>query len=126
MVKRILAVDDDQQILLTIKQELEYLLPEVEVLSAMGGYEALKHILTGKIDLLITDIAMPDMDGYELYSRTREYDGNLPVIMITGFGYDPRHTVVNARKAGLRDILFKPFDPEHLAGLVKEALKLDD
>lgn len=126
MVKKILAVDDDHKILSVLKKELEANLSDVEVIAVDGGLEALKHILTGTVDLLITDIAMPDMDGYELYLRAKEQNEKLPVIMITGFGYDPRHTVVNARKAGLKEILFKPFDTDHLISLVKEHLEEDD
>jgi DNA-binding NtrC family response regulator len=75
--------------------------------------------MRGEVDLLLTDIAMPDMDAYELYSRSKELNENLPIIMMTGFGYDPNHAVVKARKDGLQNIVFKPFDTEVLAALIQ-------
>jgi len=83
--------------------------------------------MSGSIDLLITDIAMPDMDGYELFLRAREQNEDMPVIMMTGFGYDPNHTVVNARNSGLgaEDILFKPFDVNYMVKLIRERLGME-
>jgi DNA-binding NtrC family response regulator len=126
MVNKILVVDDDSFVIEQLEKELRSKLPEVTVLTTDSGYQALKHIMTGDIDLLLTDIAMPDMDGYELFLRAREQNEDMPVIMMTGFGYDPNHTVVNARNAGLcpEDILFKPFDNDYLVKLIRERLKL--
>ena len=72
--------------------------------------------------LLLTDIAMPDMDGYELYWRVQEHDASIPIIMMTGFGYDPNHVVVRARTDGLKDVLFKPFPVEKLAAMMEQRL----
>ena len=127
MVKKILVIDDDHHIIEFLHDELTAKLKDVEVISTDSGYEALRHIMRGEISLLITDIAMPDMDGYELFLRTREQNPKIPVIMMTGFGYDPNHTIVNARNDGLSpdDILFKPFDTDHMISLIKEHLKKD-
>ncbi|MFA5498203.1 MAG: response regulator [Candidatus Cloacimonadia bacterium] len=125
MVKRVLVVDDDRAIVGFLKDELSRKLPELDIIAAESGFQALTHVLSGGIDLLITDIAMPDLDGYELFSRAREQNSQLPVIMMTGFGYDPNHTIVRAREDGLRpnDIVFKPFDAEIIIQLIKEHLK---
>jgi DNA-binding response OmpR family regulator len=127
MVKRILVVDDDIEIIEFLARELKKKLKDINVLTTSSGYDALKNIMSGSIDLLITDIAMPDMDGYELFLRAREQNENIPVIMMTGFGYDPNHTVVNARNAGLgaEDILFKPFDVDFMVKLIRERLKME-
>jgi len=93
----------------------EALRPEWEIRTFSNGLEALKLILSGGVDLVLTDIAMPDMDGYELYWRVKEHDPQIPVIMMTGFGYDPNHVLVRARTDGLKDVLYKPFDVEELA-----------
>lgn len=124
MVKKILIVDDDINIIEFLKKEFLKNLKGISLTTTDSGYVALKHIMTGEIDLLITDIAMPDMDGYELFLRAREQFEELPVIMMTGFGYDPNHTIVNARNAGLgvEDVLFKPFDTDYLIKLVRERL----
>lgn len=127
MVKKILVVDDEKDVLQFLHKELSKHLPGFSIETADNGYAALRHIMSGNIDLLITDIAMPDMDGYELFLRAREQKEHMPVIMMTGFGYDPNHTVVNARNAGLgaEDILFKPFDTDYLVKLIKERLLSD-
>ncbi len=117
MELKILVVDDEQSVTDYLKLELEEL--GYTVITENTGYTALKHIMRGEVDLLLTDIAMPDMDGYELYSRSKELNENLPIIMMTGFGYDPNHAVVKARKDGLQNIVFKPFDTEVLAALIQ-------
>ncbi len=120
MGHRILIVDDDVSITDYLKIELEECCSELEVICENEGYLALNRIMTGGIDLLLTDIAMPDMDGYELYSRAKEYNEHLPIIMMTGFGYDPDHVVVKSRKAGLQDVIFKPFDIQKLTDKIKK------
>ena len=122
MGHRILIVDDDILITDYLKIELEECCFELEVICENEGYLALNRIMTGGIDLLLTDIAMPDMDGYELYSRAKEYNEQLPIIMMTGFGYDPDHIVVKSRKAGLQDVIFKPFDIQKLTDKIKKYL----
>lgn len=122
MTSRILIVDDEKSVTEYLKMELEDCCKNFKIICSSGGYEALSIIMKGSIDLLLTDIAMPDMDGYELYSRTKEYDENLPIIMMTGFGYDPEHIVVKSKKDGLQDVVFKPFDINKLNELIKKRL----
>jgi len=117
---KILVVDDEKSVTDYVKMELEDCSPELEVICRNSGYEALSLIMQGKVDLLLTDIAMPDMDGYELYSRAKDYKDDLPIIMMTGFGYDPNHAVVKSRKEGLQDVIFKPFDTQRLFALIKK------
>ncbi|HPR17026.1 MAG TPA: response regulator [Candidatus Cloacimonadota bacterium] len=116
---KILVVDDEESMTDFLKVELEEGCSDLEVIVKNTGYEALNRIMQGDINLVITDIAMPDMDGYELFHRTQEYDENIPVIMMTGFGYDPNHAVVKSRQEGLTDVLFKPFDVSKLFDLIK-------
>lgn len=125
MVKKILVVDDDKNILRLLQDELQKRLPDLEFITTGSGLAALQVILTGRVDLLITDIAMPDIDGYELFLRARDMNEDLPVIMMTGFGYDPNHTVVNARRAGLDDVMFKPFDVAVLECKIREKLNIN-
>jgi len=117
---KILIVDDEKSVTDYLKIELGDCCPDLEVITKNTGYEALGRLMQGDITLLLTDIAMPDMDGYELFSRAREYDENLPIIMMTGFGYDPGHAVVKSRQDGLQDVLFKPFDTQKLFDLIKK------
>ena len=122
MASKVLIVDDEVSVTDYLKMVLGECENDFEIICENTGYEALNRIMRGGIDLLITDIAMPDMDGYELYSRTKEYDENLPIIMMTGFGYDPDHVVVKSRKDGLKDVIFKPFDIQKLSEMIKERI----
>lgn len=117
---KILVVDDEKSVTEYLKPELEECCPDLEVITQNTGYEALNRLMQGDINLLLTDIAMPDMDGYELFSRAKDYDENLPIIMMTGFGYDPGHVVLKSRQDGLQDVLFKPFETKKLFDLIKK------
>lgn len=118
MIKRICIVDDEEDLVQNLKIELQHLRPEWEIHAFSDGFKALQMIMSGKISLVLTDIAMPDMDGYELFWRVKDYEPNLPVIMMTGFGYDPNHVLVRAKVDGLKDVIFKPFDVEKLVALI--------
>jgi FixJ family two-component response regulator len=63
------------------------------------------------------------MDGYEIYRRLREIHPDTPVILMTGFGYDPTHSIVKARQEGLQTILYKPFRSNRLMEAVEQALR---
>jgi phosphoribosylaminoimidazole-succinocarboxamide synthase len=117
----ILIVDDEKDTLEYLALVLEK--EQMKVIAVDNGFDALQKIRETKIDLVLTDIAMPDMDGYELYSQIRNFDENIPIIMMTGFGYDPNHVLVKARKDGLHDIIFKPFEVEDLIKMVDKALE---
>jgi DNA-binding NtrC family response regulator len=121
--KIIIVVDDEPDITEFLCTELEDFDENLKVLCFENGLLALQFLQQNKADLLITDIAMPDMDGYELYSRVSDLRPQLPIIMMTGFGYDPNHTVVNAKKAGLKDVVFKPFDINKLMTIIYQRLK---
>ncbi|HOZ01188.1 MAG TPA: response regulator [Candidatus Syntrophosphaera sp.] len=122
MLRIICVVDDEEDLIVNLKLNLEDLRPEWKVLGYNNGLDALREIVTGHVDLVLTDIAMPDMDGYELYWRIKDHDPELPVIMMTGFGYDPSHVLVRAKSDGLQDVLFKPFEIEKLVDLIDRRL----
>jgi len=120
-MKTLLIVDDEQDTL----DYLSYVLPKrgYEVVAVDNGFDALQIIRERQIDLVLSDIAMPDMDGYDLYSQIRNFDDTIPIIMMTGFGYDPNHVLVKAKKDGLHDIIFKPFEIDDLVHVIKKALE---
>jgi len=119
----ILITDDDSDILDVLSYGLEEFADNLIVIKANSGYQALRSIQTQKIDILVTDIAMPDIDGYELYKRAKEIRPKLPIIMMTGFGYDPNHTIVNSKKIGLKNVIFKPFEISKLLKMIYENLE---
>lgn len=118
----LLITDDEPDILDLLESELQEFDENLVIIKANSGYEALTYLQNNVCDLLLTDIAMPDMDGFELYSRAKEIRPNLAIIMMTGFGYDPNHTVVNAKKAGLKDVVFKPFNMNKLFSLIYQRI----
>ena len=125
-IRKILVVDDEREVTDFIKLELEDNCHNIKVITANCGYEGLRSVMSGDIDLMITDIAMPDMDGYELFSRTKEMNNDLPIIMMTGFGYDPNHVVVKSRMDGLKDVIFKPFETDKLIKMIRERISSGD
>lgn len=122
MVRVICVVDDEDELVANLQYEIKALRPNWEVKGFSSGLTAIQEIMKGTIDLVLTDIAMPDMDGYELFWRIKDYKEDLPVIMMTGFGYDPNHVLVRAKVDGLQDILYKPFDVERLVELIERRL----
>ena len=73
--------------------------------------------------LVISDIKMPDRSGYEVFRATKEAFTDTPVILMTGFGYDPHHSIVRASQEGLQSFLFKPFKARQLIEEVKKAFE---
>ena len=123
MLMRVLCiVDDEEDLIVNLKLQLLALRPDWKILGFNNGMDALREIVIGNVDLVLTDIAMPDMDGYELYWRIRDFNPELPVIMMTGFGYDPNHVLVRAKGDGLQDVLYKPFEIEKLVELIDRRL----
>ena len=72
---------------------------------------------------VLAGIDLPDMDGAECFQRVREIHEYLPVILMTGFGYDPHHSIVRASQEGLQGVLFKPFQIEQLVEQVRKTFE---
>ena len=72
--------------------------PETNVLVVDGGSEALQLVDSRRFDLIVTDLMMPEMDGFELVQEIRRRELDVPVILMTGFGNE--ETAVNALRAG--------------------------
>ncbi|NOZ78786.1 MAG: sigma-54-dependent Fis family transcriptional regulator [Acidobacteria bacterium] len=90
-----------------------------EVVTASSGKEALTVLGRRHVDVVITDIKMPGMDGLELLRRIRQVDPDVAVILVTA--YASVATAVQALKEGAYDYLVKPFDPEELSHVVEKA-----
>ncbi len=120
--KRILIADDEQKIRRVLGDVLRHrgcavLLCE----NGSGAIEALEN-LDEPIDLVISDIKMPDRNGYEVFHAARRAVSKVPVILMTGFGYDPHHSIVRASDEGLQAVLFKPFAVEKMIEEVRKAV----
>jgi len=127
--KRVLVVDDNKKIRKIIGEVLSHRGCETTVVSdgakAIGLLETIATNNTQPFDLVISDIQMPDRNGYEVFSAARKNCPGVPVILMTGFGYDPHHSIVRASQDGLQSVLFKPFEIELLMGQVREALGIE-
>ena len=121
--RRVLVVDADESIRNDAHQRLDRYGCEVE--TAHEGREALlmvRHRMA--FDVIIADIRLPDMTGYELLLKLMELMDRVPLILMSSFGWDPGHSIVNARRVGLhpRAILYKPFRLEQLLETVETIL----
>lgn len=118
---RILVVDDD----LGVCRSVRDLLAEegAEVSTASNGLEALQVFDRSPVDVIVSDVVMPDLDGYDLYMEIKKR-GDTPVLLMTGFHHDVDHVIKRSRVEGLRGVLFKkPVDPVRLKAMIREMVK---
>jgi CheY-like chemotaxis protein/GAF domain-containing protein len=118
--KRILVADDEVNIRKTISDILRKQGCIVE--SCKDGYEACTALEQQYFDLVISDIKMPYRNGYEIFAAGQRAREGMPVLLMTGFGYDPHHSIVRASQEGLSSVMFKPFKVEQLLDEVRKAL----
>ena len=119
-METILIVDDEKNYLLVLSAVLEE--EGYEVLTAQGGHEALEIQKSSDLDLILTDMKMPAMDGIELLENIKTLDPDLPVIMMTAHGTIDK--AVEAMQKGAYSYILKPFDNERLTIYVKKAVSL--
>jgi DNA-binding response OmpR family regulator len=107
---RILIVEDDPSVLSILSENFETGFPEV--VTAENGAEALMKFKPYDYDLVISDIRMPEMDGFSLLEKIRKMDPEVPFFMMTGFPNN--ETVSTALRKGADDLILKPFHFEQL------------
>jgi len=118
-MKKILAIDDE----LSMRTLLEFFLKETyEVVTIASGEEALQWLDETIPDLIISDLEMRGLDGFEFLKqvRLRGYTKHTPVIMLSGKSESKER--VKCYQLGAQDYLIKPFNPEELNELVKKNL----
>ncbi len=113
--ERILIVDDDERIVRFVALKLK--VEGYQVLSAVNGYEGLKMAESGDPDIILLDLAMPVLDGFEVLRRLGK-SSDLPVIVMTA-RTDAAHEALNL---GACDFIAKPFLPDELARRVRTIL----
>ena len=107
---RVLVVDDD----LGICQSLTDLLEEegCKIETAHSGVQALDWLKKQEFDVVLSDVVMPDMDGFELYKTVKKNSPQLPVVLMTAFNYDKDHIIKRSCLEGLQGVIFKkPVNP---------------
>lgn len=121
---RVLVADADER----VRNDAHALLDRYgcEVETAHSGEEAVCMVRNSgdDYDVIIADIRLPEMSGYDLMVRLQDIMDPVPLVLMTGFGYDPGHSIVKARKAGLhpKAVLYKPFRLDQLVETVETIL----
>src|SRR5262249_44621922 len=127
--RRALIVDDELHVRMLHRVILQSL--QVECVEAKDGTSALAAAMTtgpkgGPFDLILLDLGLPDMDGYEVCRRLRERSANqhLKVIVVSGKG--DQNELAEALPRGADDYIPKPFEPRQLLAKVGHALRMKD
>jgi DNA-binding NtrC family response regulator len=119
MQERILIVDDEPFNLDLLAQELREMGYAVE--RALNGPEALARVESFRPDLVLLDYMMPGMSGLDVLRELRKGESDIPVVMITAHG--SIDVAVQAMKLGALDFITKPFEPDHIALVVRKSLE---
>lgn len=114
----ILVVDDDLGVCQSLAELLRH--QGCTAVIATSALDALGIATSRRFDLVVSDVVMPDMDGYDLYMELKERQPTLPVILMTGYLYDRDHVIKRSKLAGLATgVLYKkPIDLERLKSII--------
>lgn len=117
---KIMLIDDEEKLLLAIRR---YLVTQgFQVIVCESGKAALRKLNNEKIDLIVIDILMPDLNGYDLVKKLRTLPslGHIPFIFLTAKGMTEDR--IKGYKMGCKAYLGKPFDPEELVAIIDNVL----
>ncbi|MFO7606411.1 MAG: response regulator [Desulfurivibrionaceae bacterium] len=120
-MKKILLVDDEKNFLLSLADMLKANKNDFSVETAGNGKEASGIIDSQKIDLVVTDLNMPEMDGFELIAHISQVDPEIPVIAMTAYGTPEMESRLN--NMGAFQYIEKPIDFDSLLNMINEGLK---
>ncbi|MFD1991293.1 response regulator transcription factor [Paenibacillus nicotianae] len=115
----ILIIDDDEKIISMLRRGLAF--EGYEVLTASNGAEGLKQMLENDPALMVLDVMMPQVDGFEVCRRVREAGSSVPILMLTA--KDEVENRVKGLDAGADDYLVKPFALEEMLARVRALLR---
>jgi two-component system chemotaxis response regulator CheY len=120
-MKRILTVDDSA----SVRQMVSFTLrkADYEVVEAVDGKDGLAKVSSGKFDLIITDLNMPNMDGIQMMTAVRKLPGYsfIPILMLTTESQAEKKDA--GRKAGATGWIVKPFNADQLIAVVQKLVK---
>ena len=118
--KTVLLIDDDE----SLRRVVEYNLQEegYRVITTVDGASGWQTFQAEAVDLMLSDVRMPEMDGLELLTRVKAVQPDMPVIMLTAHG--TINSAVEAMKLGASDYLTKPFSRDQLKAAVRKALEV--
>jgi putative two-component system response regulator len=124
MNKRLLFVDDERRVLEALRRMLRPQRREWDIICADGPRAAWTELQHGRVDVVVSDVSMPEMSGLELLKRIKRSDRlqEIPVLMLTGL--ESREVKRQALDLGAADLLNKPVDPEDLVARLRSMLRL--
>jgi len=124
-MKQIMVVDDNPDIVFAVKRGLESLGDDFTVIGANGGKECIELLKKNTPDLILLDIMMPDMDGWNVVAKIRENPGweKIPIIFLTA-----KDDAISKGMAslGVDDYIVKPVDIHELDARIKKILKIGE
>jgi DNA-binding NtrC family response regulator len=115
---RILVVDDEEALRIVLSAELEG--EGYQVASAADGQDAINILATKEFDLILLDIKMPNVDGFEVLKYCKEHCPKTKVVMLTGFA--DLKNAIESKKLGAEDFVSKPYDLVDLLTTVERVL----
>ncbi len=115
---RILVVDDEEALRIVLSAELEG--EGYQVTNAGDGQEAINILATNEFDLILLDIKMPNVDGFEVLKYVKERSPKTKVVMLTGFA--DLKNAIESKKLGAEDFVSKPYDLVDLLTTVERVL----
>jgi len=121
MIKNVLVVDDDHEMLIALEEGFQIYKDSFSILLASDGLKALESLKKNLISLVVTDLKMPGMDGFELLAHIMEHYPDIPVIIITGYSTPEMENL--AREGGAVGYIAKPFLIENLAHQIMTTLR---
>ena len=119
MTRKVLIIEDDAALRATIVQTLE--LEDLEPIPTSGFTQARRSIRSNFKGVILSDIKMPDYDGFDVLRFVQTRDPDLPVVLLTGYSDVP--TAMRAIKEGAYDYLEKPCDPGRLVDTLRRGLE---
>jgi len=122
MMRKILIVDDDREVLDITKRRL--MQADFEAMTASSGQEALDICKTNRPDLILLDIAIPQMDGYDTCGKIKQNakTRDIPILFVTGKGLLPEGIEKHCRDLGACGYISKPFEMKELLEKITEVL----
>jgi CheY-like chemotaxis protein len=122
-MKWVLIVDDEESLLLTMQAGFEAFKDRFGVITARNGVEASKILSSSVVDLVVTDLKMPEMDGFELLAYLRNHHPAIPAIVMTAFATPAIESRLS--QTGMIRMLEKPVDFEELSELILSLVQQD-
>lgn len=117
---KILMIDDDPNVVEIVSLGLQMRWPEAKLVSTALGEEGVKMVRNESPDIVILDLGLPDISGFQVLERVRQFS-NVPVLILSVFGEEA--DIARGMKLGATDYMVKPFSQVELQAQIKALMK---